>query len=66
MLTFHNLRNFDYDADGTVTERWESCDFRLSELKGVDYLQDNFGGDLIAHPMLSFDFGADGRLVLSV
>ena len=66
VLTFHNLRNFDYGADGTVTERWESRSYQLSELRGVDYLQDNFGGDLIAHPMLSFDFGPDGRLVLSV
>jgi len=23
-LRFHNFRNFDYDADGGVTERWET------------------------------------------
>lgn len=65
-LTFHNVRNFDYPRDGSVRERWESRRYRLSKLSGVDYFQVNFGGDLIAHTMLSFDFGADGRLVLSV
>ena len=38
----------------------------LSNLKGVDYIHDAFGGDFIAHPILSFDFGPDGRIALSV
>jgi len=65
-LTFHNVRNFDYSADGSVTERWETRTMHLSNLKGVDYIHDAFGGDFIAHPILSFDFGPDGRIALSV
>lgn len=65
-LSFHNLRNFDHALDGSFAERWETRSYHLSNLVGVDYLQVNFGGDLIAHPMLSFDFGVEGRLVLSV
>jgi hypothetical protein len=65
-LTFHNFRNFDYGADGAVTERWETRTVHLRNLEGMDYFHDAFGGDLIAHPILSFDFGPDGRIALSV
>lgn len=65
-VTFYNLRNFDYDLDGTKTERWQTRTVSLSNLHGVDYFQDNFGGDLWAHPMLSFDFGPDGHITLSI
>ncbi len=64
--TFHNYRNFAYGEDGTVEERWESRTVQLKNLRGVDYFHDNFGGDLLAHPILSFDFGPDGHLALSI
>ena len=64
--TFHNFRNFDHALDGTATERWESRTVRLSNLRGVDYFHDAFGGDLLAHPILSFDFGPDGHVALSI
>lgn len=70
ILTFHNVRNFDYLADGSpagkVTERWESRTHHLSKLEGIDLHFDAFGGKLMAHPMLSFDFGDEGHLVLSI
>ncbi len=65
-LTFHNFRNFDYDTGGLITERWETRTVHLSNLKGMDYFHDAFGGDYLAHPILSFDFGTDGRIALSV
>jgi hypothetical protein len=65
-LTFHNFRNFDYDLDGSVTEKWETRTVHLRNLKGMEYFHVAFGGDLIAHPILSFDFGPDGRVALSV
>jgi hypothetical protein len=65
-LTFHNFRNFDYGADGSVTERWEARRVHLRNLKGMDYFHVPFGGDLIAHPIISFDFGPDGQVALSV
>lgn len=66
LLTFSNFRNFDYASDGNVTERWQTRTVNLVNLRGVDYFHDAFGGDLIAHPILSFDFGPDGRIALSV
>lgn len=69
-LTFHQVRNFDYQADGSptgqVTERWETRTHHLSQLNGIDLHFDAFGGKIMAHPMLSFDFGDEGRLVLSI
>lgn len=65
-VTFHGYRNFDYKLDGSVTERWETKTVHLSNLKHVDYFQDSFGGKLMGHPMLSFDFGADGKVCLSI
>lgn len=69
-LTFHNIRNFDYIADGSetgiVTQRWETRTHHLSQLQGVDLIIDAFGGDLMAHTMLTFDFGKEGRLTLSI
>lgn len=65
-LHFHQARNFDYTVDGAVTERWETRSHHLSKLAGVDYFHDAFGGDLLAHPILSFDFGEEGHLCLSI
>lgn len=70
-VTMHHFRNFDYPRDasgpgGGVVERWETRTVHLSNLRGLDYFQSNFKGDLLAHPLLSFDFGTDGRVCLSV
>lgn len=65
-VTFYEYRNFDYQLDGSFTERWETKTVHLSNLKHVDYFQDNFGGKVMGHPMLSFDFGVDGKVCLSI
>jgi hypothetical protein len=64
-LTFHNIRDFDYTKDGTATPRWESRTYQLSDLRGLDYFHNAFS-DLLAHPILSFDFGEAGYLCLSI
>ena len=65
-LVFHNVRNFEWHDGGRFTERWETRTHRLSKLQGIDYFHDAFGGKLLAHPILSFDFGDEGRLCLSI
>jgi hypothetical protein len=65
-VMFHNFRNFDYTPDGEVTERWETRTVHLSNLRALDVFLDKFGGELIAHPIVSFDFGPDGFVALSV
>jgi hypothetical protein len=66
LVAFHNFRNFDYALDGTVTERWETRTVRLSNLQGLDCFLVAFGGEWLAHPILSFDFGPDGRVAFSI
>ena len=65
-VTLHNFRNFDYTPDGEVTERWEERTVHLRNLRSLDVFLDKFGGELIAHPIVSFDFGPDGFVALSV
>ncbi len=65
-VTLHEVRNFDYTADGLTTERWETRVVHLSKLRGIDFFLDAFMGEWIAHPIVSFDFGEDGRLTLSI
>ncbi|MEM1209553.1 MAG: DUF4105 domain-containing protein, partial [Planctomycetota bacterium] len=61
------LRNFERFADGTFEPRWEDRKYTLSKLRGVDMIVEPFAlTELVAHTMLSFDFGDEGRLVLSI
>lgn len=66
VVTLKQVRNFDYTRDGEQTERWETRQVKLSNLRGMDLFHSTFGGDRIGHPLLSFDFGPDGRICLSV
>ena len=65
-LTFRNFRDFDYSLNGEISEFWREKTVTLSNLRGVDFFHVAFGGDLMAHPLLSFDFGSDGHVVLSI
>lgn len=65
-LVFHGVRNFGYPRDGGPVPRWETRTHHLSKLRGMDYFHDAFMGDLLAHPIMSFDFGEEGRLALSI
>lgn len=70
VVTFHNFRDFDYtkgeDGEWVVDPRWVTRTVRLSKLQGLDIFHDRFLGNLMAHPILSFDFGEDGHICLSI
>lgn len=66
VVTLYNVRNFVHRGREDFDERWEVRKVHLSKLRGLDYFQSNFYGDTLAHPILSFDFGEDGRVCLSV
>ncbi len=68
-LTMKGVRNFRWGPDGReiLDERWETRSYRLRNLRGLDLIVEPFiYSDLMAHTMLSFDFGEDGRLLLSI
>ena len=66
LVTIRDFRNFDYALDGTATERWEERQVSLSNLQGLDFFHHQFENELLAHPVLSFDFGPDGQVAFSI
>lgn len=66
LLTLHNIRDCDYRTEFDYTCQWETKTFELNQLRGLDFFLDNWGSPLIAHPILSFDFGPGGHLPMSI
>ncbi|HWL52669.1 MAG TPA: DUF4105 domain-containing protein [Chthoniobacteraceae bacterium] len=65
-VTIENVRNIRYRTEEEYTPRYETRRYRLSQLRGADLFLTNWGAPLIAHPIVSFDFGPDGRIAFSV
>lgn len=65
-ITFHNLRNFDYRSPTEFDEVWEERSYRLDQLVGVDLFSSHWMGPRVAHVIVSFDFGPDGRVAISI
>ena len=70
VLTIENVRDFDYEKgpDGKIIQipHWKTRRYRLSELRGLDMFINYWGSPWMAHPIMSFDFGPDGRLAFSI
>lgn len=66
MVTLHNVRNFEYRAVSDFTPRHETRRVDLRNLRGVDIFINYWGSPYMAHPILSFDFGPDGRVCFSI
>ena len=65
-VTVHNVRNFDYRTETDFTPRYDTRAYDLSQLRGLDLFVNYWGSPLIAHPILSFDFGDQGRICFSI
>ncbi len=65
-VTIHNVRNFDYRTETDFTPRYETRSYNLQNLRGIDLFVTYWGSPSIAHPILSFDFGEDGRVCFSI
>lgn len=66
LVTIHNLRHCDYRAQFDYTARWETRTVDLARLRGIDVLITYWGSPWVAHPIMSFDFGDDGYIAMSV
>jgi hypothetical protein len=62
----HNVRNFAYRTDEDYDVRYEDRTVRLSELSEVDILVTYWAGKAIAHIMVSFGFGDNQFLAVSI
>lgn len=60
LLTINNVRNFTYRSDQDFSERWETRNYDLDTLVGVDLLISFWGPTLYGHTITSWEF-ADGR-----
>ncbi len=65
-LTIENVRNFDYRSEEDYTPRWETREYDLSKLRGVDLFFSTWGSPLIAHTIASWDFGENQHLAVSI
>ena len=65
-VTLHNIRNFDWQADGRYIERWESRSFDLNQISGVNIITSYWMGPKIAHTLVSFDFANQKPLTFSI
>ena len=65
-LVIHNFHNFDYLSKTEFRPRWETKVVQLSNLRAVDFFTNFWGPKLICHTFLSFDFGPDGYVCISI
>lgn len=65
-VTVRNIRNFDYRTETDFTPAYYDNTFDLNKLDSVDLVASYWAGPAIAHIFLSFGFGPQGRLAISI
>jgi Domain of unknown function (DUF4105) len=65
-VTIHNFRNCNYRTEQDYTCSWETRSYDLSHLKHLDIAITWWGSPWIAHPIVSFDFGDEGHVAMSI
>lgn len=65
-IMVHDIRNFDYRSASDFTPQYDTQVFDLAHLRGLDLFINYWGSPYMAHPILSFDFGPQGRLCFSI
>jgi hypothetical protein len=65
-VTIHNVRNCGYRTEGDYTPHWETRTFDLSQIRGMDIFLTYWGSPWIAHPIVSFQFGDNHYIAMSI
>jgi Domain of unknown function (DUF4105) len=65
-VTVRNIRNFDYHTEADFTAAYYDRTFDINNLESVDLVASYWAGPAIAHIFLSFGFGPQGRLAISI
>ena len=65
-VTIYDLRNCNYRTEQDYTCGWETRSYSLENLKHLDIAITWWGSPWIAHPILSFDFGPQGHVAMSI
>jgi hypothetical protein len=65
-VTIHNVRNCDYRTEGDYTPHWETRSYDLAQIRGMDIFLTYWGSPWIAHPIVSFQFGDNDYIAMSI
>ena len=65
-VAVRNIRYFDYRTETDFTPAWYDKTFDLGKLESVDLIAVYWGSPAIAHMMVSFNFGANDHLAVSI
>jgi hypothetical protein len=65
-VTIHNVRNCDYRTEGDYTPHWETRAYDLAQIRGMDIFLTYWGSPWIAHPIVSFQFGDNDYIAMSI
>jgi hypothetical protein len=66
LVTVHNIRNFEYRTEADFTASYYDKTFDLRKLESVDLVASYWMGPDIAHVFLSFGFGDNDYLAISI
>ncbi|MFT5698725.1 MAG: hypothetical protein ACI8ZB_001580 [Desulforhopalus sp.] len=66
ILTMFNVRNFEYKSEQLYYQHWDTRTYNFNNLEGVDIFLSYWASEHIAHTILSWDFGEDGHLPISI
>jgi Domain of unknown function (DUF4105) len=66
LITVHNIRNFEYRTETDFTPAYYDKTYDVRELESVDLVASYWMGPDIAHVFLSFGFGDDDYLAVSI
>jgi len=66
LVTIHDIRNFSYRSEFNYKPDYYDKTFNLDKLEGVDLFAVYWMGPAFAHLIMSFDFGENNHLAISV
>ena len=66
LVTVHNVRNFSYRTETDFTPAYYTRSYDLAKLDSVDLYTVYWMGPAIAHTIVSFGFGGDDYLAVSI
>ena len=66
IMTVSNLRNFRYRSEHDFDPTWETRQYDLSKISGVDLYLSYWGSPLIAHTVMAWTFTDQAPLAISI